>query len=426
MRRLIVLAVLAVCVIPSAVALAEVPQGMTFDDGFTFFEIEDHQEAQNGNPVDAGWALNGHFRVFGHTSQHSAFKMAIKQGRQVLGETVCEVHLDNQYPQSAQGPEAFYTRNCLDRAQRIKKTGDITVELSLVDDDTDQTSLLRTFALHVLTATRVRGTGQPDAPLHYVDRNGEVLDTVLHLQPNRSNPYYEPVADRTLEKYDGRNAVTVTVNAHPDRDHWSISSETHLRCSVNGQRIPIAHDQVTGTEVRKVYVVHSHGRGRREQGETEDVGFRQYVLTLPLTFDSSVVVQTHQRWFPLPPDRVGEGAAAVINRHPGRWECEWRDAQRHVLRTWRWTVGDDGRIVPHPEQRAGLSLGPNAYFVQTVIPAGGSGYDVRLDRASVQHHAWYGLGWRTAEGRALADGVPNVGHPAPPQPRGGSGRHHHN
>ncbi|RLB52932.1 MAG: hypothetical protein DRJ42_13410 [Deltaproteobacteria bacterium] len=414
-RFWMVLAVVAL-VTMSTTASADVPEGMTFDDGFTFFELENNRGHRDGNPFDEGWALEGHFRVFGHTSQRSAFKMVIKQGRRTLGETLCEVEVENQHERVADGPEAFHTTNCRDRDQRITQTGDITVELYLIDDDTDQESLLRTFPIHVLTATRVRGNGQPDAPHHYVDRNGEPVSTILHLQPNRGEPYYEPLSSRRLNSYNGRNVVTVTINAHPDRDHWSISSQTHLRCSVDGERVAISDDQVTGTQVRMVYVVHSHGRGRNQEGETEDVGFRQYVVTLPLTFDSSVVQQTHERWYPLAEDRIDE-RYGVINRHPGQWECQWRE-ERTVLRTWRWTVGDDGKIVPHAEQAAGLSLGPNAFFVETVIPDGGSGYDVRLHRQSVQRNAWYGLGWRTDEGRALAGAVPNVGRPTPPQPRG--------
>jgi hypothetical protein len=183
MRLLTALGALALTLISSP-ALADVPEGMTFDDAFTFFEIENNRDHRDGNPVDAGWGLKGHFRVFGHTSGRSAFKMVIK-----LGETICEVENDNQHRNGARGPESFYTTNCLDRAQRISQTGDITVEVYLVDDDTDQEHLLRTYPIHVLTATRVRGTGQPDAPHHYVDRNGEVLDTILHLQPNRADPY---------------------------------------------------------------------------------------------------------------------------------------------------------------------------------------------------------------------------------------------
>jgi len=411
MRHVIALGAIAFFM-TSSVASADVPDGMTFDDSFTFFEIENNQEHRNGNPIDAGWGLKGHFRVFGTTSQRSAFKMVIKKGRRTLGETICEVTVSNQHETTAEGPVYFYSTNCFDRDQRITQTGDITVELILIDDNTDQEHQLRTFPIKVMTATRVRGTGQPDAPHHYVDRNGEVLNAILHLQPNRGEPYWEPVGGRRLNSYDGRNVVTVTMNAHPDRDHWSISSQTHLRCSVDGERVQIGQDQVTGTQVRMVYVVHSHGRGRNQEGETEDIGFRQYVIRLPLAFDSSVVEQTHQRWYPLAEDRVDASSYAVINRHPGQWECQWRE-ERTVLRTWRWTVGADGKIVPHAEQTGGLGLGPNAFFVETVIPEGGSGYDVRLHRQSVQRNAWYGLGWHSDEGRNLARGVPNVGRPAP-------------
>ncbi len=415
-----IFASLAVFAFSTSPVLADVPDGMTFDDAYTFFDLENNSDHQDGRRVDAGWGLKGQFRVFGRTSGRSAFKMVIKQGRRSLGETTCEVTLENQHRPHAEGPEAFYNRNCYDRAQRITRTGDISVELFLIDDATDQEHLLRTFSLHVLTATRVRGNGDPDAPHHYVDRNGEAVSTVMHLQPNRGDPYFNNLDSRRLTTYDGRNAVTITINAHPDREHWSISSQTHLRCSVNGERIEIARDQVTGRQVRMVRAVHSHGRGRRQENETEEVGFRQYVVTLPLTFDSSTVEQTHERWYPIAEERV-DAQFGVINRHPGQWECQWR-AERTVLRTWRWTVGDDGKIVPHAEQTSGLTLGPNAFFVETVIPNGGSGYDARLHRQSAERNAWYGLGWRSDAGRAVAHAIPNVGRQSPPQPRRGRGR----
>ncbi len=412
MRGLSVWAVALWCVSGAASVLADVPEGLVYDDAFTFYEIENHETHEDGRAVDEGWELKGHFRVFGAVAPRSSFKMVIKQGRRTLGETVCEGSLVNQHNTTADGPVAFQTTNCRDRSQRVTQTGDVTVDVILVDDNTDEEHLLRTHSLKVLTATRVRGNGDPDSPHHYVDRNSEVLGSILHLQPNRGDPYFGPVGGRNLDTFDGTNVVTVTMNAHPDRDHWRVSSQTHLRCKVNGERIEIQRDQVTGTQVRMVYVVHSHDRGRRD--EREDVGFRQYVIRLPLSFRSTMVAQTHERWYPLAEERLDQ-SLTYLDQHPGSWECQWR-AGRDVLRTWRWTVGDDGHVQPHPEQANGLTFGPNAYLVETEIPSD-SGHDVRLHRRSVQRGAWYGRGWSTDEGRAMAGAVPNVGEPSPPQPR---------
>ena len=104
-----------------------------------------------------------------------------------------------------------------------------------------------------------------------------------------------------------------------------------------------------------------------------------------------------------------------LEQHDGAWECQWR-IERDVVRTWRWTVGADGHIVPHAEQGAGLSLGPNAFFVETVLPSAASPVDVRVERDAVLTRAFFGRGWQTDAGRALAGLVADVGEAALAQP----------
>lgn len=395
-----------------APALADVPEGMIYDDGFTWYGLDNHDDTVDGRRVDVGWELVAEHRMYGRASARSQFKMVIKKGDQTLGETRCEVTLANHHERTTNGAPYFFTSSCRDRSQRIRETGDITVEVYFVDDDTDAEHLLRTHVIHVLTATRVRGTGDPDSPHHYVSRNGEVLSTILYLQPMEIDGYLEPGANGRCGNC---NRVHLLFNAHPDRDHWSISSSTHMRCSVDGTRIPIEDDQVTGRQTRMNYVVHSTGRGRRQtEGEVVDVGFRQFRLELPITFErqaSTEPVHGNQR----DPLQVNE-RHAVLGRHPGQWECQWRDGST-VLRTFRWTVQPNGRIAPHAEQGAGLTLGPNTFLVDTVLPQPASVYDTRLSREAVVQRAFNGRGWRTEAGRALANAVQDHGDAAPPQPQ---------
>jgi len=105
-----------------------------------------------------------------------------------------------------------------------------------------------------------------------------------------------------------------------------------------------------------------------------------------------------------------------IDEHPGQWQCSWLDGTT-VLRTWRWTVGADGQTQAHAETTGGhLTFGPNAFLVSTQIPSGGTVYDTRLHRSSVVENAFYGWGWSTDAGRALAAAVADHGAMAPPQP----------
>jgi len=133
------------------------------------------------------------------------------------------------------------------------------------------------------------------------------------------------------------------------------------------------------------------------------------VLNLPLSFSSSVAEQTHARWQPL---EEKSDAWPHIDDHPGNWECEWR-LNRDVLRTFRFTVGEDGRVVPHPEQSAGLELGPNIFLVETEIPAKGTGLDSRVHRNSVNRGAFLGRGFKSPKGKALVRKLPNVDQPTP-------------
>src|SRR5690606_21941944 len=110
-----------------------------------------------GKPRDEGWTLKADYRVFGASSNRSAFKFVVKKGKKKVGETVCEVSLDNQDPKFAKGPKAFYVVGCRDRDQRIRETGPLTVEAYFIDDDTDTETLLGTHDLVVRSVKRVRG-----------------------------------------------------------------------------------------------------------------------------------------------------------------------------------------------------------------------------------------------------------------------------
>lgn len=395
-------------------ATASRASAQTVDDGFTFLAVDNHNTTRDGRPVDEGWSLVADFRLFGSIAPRSALRFVIKQGGAELGRSTCQGVQTNSNPEVSTGPATFYVRRCVDREQRILLTGDVSVEVYLLDDATDAETLLRTLAVRVLTATRVGGTGQPVAPEHYVDRNPEVLGAVLHLQNIAADTY---MADATgnLPADGSDNQVTLTVNVSPAQNGVSSArgSGSNLRCTVDGTRLELPRDRIEVTQTRQRRVTHSHGTGRESEGETTNVEFAQLFLRLPLSFASSSITRTHTRMRE-PVRRSPE--LAFLEDHPGRWECQWR-IERDVVRTWRWTVGADGHIVPHAEQGAGLSLGPNAFFVETVLPSAASPVDVRVERDAVLTRAFFGRGWQTDAGRALAGLVADVGEAAPPQPR---------
>lgn len=391
----------------ASTASAQVPEGMTVDDGFTYFDLENFSEPVNGRPVHQGWALESEFRVFGAVAPRSALRFVVKRGNQVLGENVCEVRMQHHFENAANGQRGFYVSQCKDRSQRIDADGTMTVEVHLIDDATDEVTLLRTHTIHVRTTSTVGGTGQATADVRYVDRNGELLTSVAHLQNREAASYWARGAS-----YSSQNVMTLSVNYH-SYERRSVS-QTRLRCTVDGERITIPRDDVTATELRTSNATHTFGAGRRE--DAEHLYYRQTLLHLPIAFESSAVTPTHTRWRAADPrfdrDRV------YLDAHPGRWECEWRDGQT-VLRIFRWTVGADGKLAQHPEQSAGLTLGDNAFLIETAVPTPPSDLDTRAHRDSVVRNAFYGLGWRSEEGRANAARAPNIGRPELPYVRAG-------
>lgn len=380
---------------------------MLVDQSFVFFTVDNNRSSVNGKPRDDGWTLKADYRMFSRGTKRDSFRFVVKKGNRKLGETVCEVGAENQVDKFASGPPALYVVGCYDRNQRIKQTGALTVEVYFMDDATDRETLIGTHDLLVRSVKRVRGTGEPDAPHHYVDRHSEVLSAYMVLQHNRADHPYGRLGP-SFRASSGRNGVVLLVNtATDDVRRSNDGASSRLRCSVNGERIAIDDDQITGSETRKVYAVQTWGRGTQDQRDV--IQFRQYALNLPLSFSSAVPEQTHDNWHPL-----GEkhDRWPHLEDHPGQWECEWR-LGRDIVRIIRFTVSADGRIVPHPEQQAGLELGPNIFFVETEIPAKGSVWDVRVQRQGVDKNAFLGRGFRSAEGKALVRKLPNVGRALP-------------
>lgn len=190
----------------------------------------------------------------GGSTAGEAIASVSRQGNRKLGESICEVDAENQMDKFASGPPALYVTNCRDRDQRIKQTGALKVEVYFINDATDQETRVGTHDLLIRSVKRVRGTGEPDAPHHDVDRHSEALSSFIALQHNRADHPYNRLG-RDFSSMSGSNRIVVLVNMSTDESHRSIDSGSHLRCSVDGSRIEIPRDQVTGREARAVCVV---------------------------------------------------------------------------------------------------------------------------------------------------------------------------
>ncbi len=371
-----------------------------YDDGYAWFEARNHVEPVNGSPTNAGWSIEGAMRVLGTFPNRSAFRIVLKQGTRTLGEVRCEARQVER-----EGAESFaYAEYCghmddshVGGPQRILATGDVTAEVYFVDGSTDQSSLVRTHRLRIYAATGVRGNNQADATNYYVSHNAEALASMIETVPRRMIPFVHSNSTRT---WDQAFSVYLITNVSPAETPTFGNS---LRCRVNDQPVELRNVQADAQTTEQVTTVHTRSSGTANPTR-EVVNYRRVLIELPLTYGPAG--NRH-------PDRE------ALESHPGAWACDWR-SNGQTLRTFRFTVNADGAIAAHPEEAAGLILGPRVHLVETVIPAANP-MDVRVDPAAARAGAFYGRAWVSEPARTMAAAVPAIGTPAPPQPSGGAG-----
>ena len=127
----------------------------------------------------------------------------------------------------------------------------------------------------------------------------------------------------------------------------------------------------------------------------DEIGFRMVQLKAPLTWG-----------------RVRETNRLALEDYPGNWECSLMN-NGEVWRTWRWKIGSNGMPDLHPEQRGNVNLYFNSFIVDMEVPAGGSPLDKRLVPEATSAGLFYGLPWKSAEGKAMAARLPKKGVPYP-------------
>ena len=116
----------------------------------------------------------------------------------------------------------------------------------------------------------------------------------------------------------------------------------------------------------------------------DEIGFRMVQLKAPLTWG-----------------RVRETNRLALEDYPGNWECSLMN-NGEIWRTWRWKIGSNGMPDLHPEQRGNVNLYFNSFIVDMEVPAGGSPLDKRLVPEATSAGLFYGLPWKSAEGKAMA------------------------
>lgn len=380
-------------------ARAELPAGVRYDDGFVRFVATNHHSEEK-------WFLTASARLLGTgVARGSAFKFVVKQGRRVLATTVCEG--EPNWRGESNGPaDRFFVGDCIDREQPITVAGPLQVEVRFLDDGSGEETLIRTHDLDVRSVRRERLAGNQAASHFFVNLHAEAAAMLIEQVPKGQRRSGAEAGGRSGSAA-RRNDVYVSWVRSPEGNLRDMT----LRCTVDGERVDLGSDDtaraVSGTGNRPQTVTQVLRVRGQTNVEQEDIGWTWDVVQLPLTFGS------------------GDGATSTpyvnMNAHPGRWACFLRRPDRRVVRRFAFTLGQDGRIQPHPEEEAGLVLHPDTHLADGTIPDD-SPVDRRTDPSATRRGAFYGRAWASPEGRAIGAAVPSIGEPFPSTARGRRGR----
>lgn len=369
----------------TAAATPQPSPTLRLDDGWTWFELESHEESRNGTRVDLGYSVSATLRVFGTAPADSAFLLVFKQGGRELGRLRCTA-----YAPGFERDRAFSflkVEGCRDRAVKLRAVGTVNVEIRWVDGQTDAESVLATRSMEVVrTAHHWAGSNVNPLPdTYYLSHHGRLLDSILAwssftTNDRYANAYFDNGLTATLM------FITFSFSA-AEAVYDRMAAEASMRCQVNGQ--PYVVPTALPANIADVYALNVRRQFRPDPRvisgtQVEDLRFRYATVQLPFTSDQ-------------------------MRSNPGRYTCDLR-AEGRTVRRWAWTVGADGVPVQHAEQQAGLYLGPRAVLVDTTVPAD-STFDARTNPSEVRAGGFFGRPWATEAMRTLAASTPTFGRP---------------
>jgi len=388
----------AVLLITAASMTAAARQDLV-DDGFTWFEAYSTSELTGNNiPTATGWTLKSWVRVIGEYRNGTKLRFAVSKSGVQLFSVLCDTMV---YRKTANDLDESFARTaeCWQNRAATKETGDIDVAVHVRDGGGETERLLRNYRISVRTVARVpsgQGAGT-EPPRYYIDRHGEAPVSFLFLRPTGYVPYFD-VSERPERALE--NLIEFYFPLSPSDIGKNIPLG-QLDCSVNGKALTFPGPMPYATQVsatlprwyREVHQDRLAPRYRTGMPYEEEIRFQMVRMILPLTWG-----------------RTRAGNRLAIEDFKGAWQCAVGN-NGQTWRIFRWNSGTDGLPKPHAEQTGNVVLGYNTFLLDTEIPAGGSELDGRL--AGPSGSLFYGIGWKSAEGKAMAGRVPQKGRPFP-------------
>ncbi len=370
---------------------------MVMDDGYTFFSAKPVKErnSRNDGDVDVGWYLDPQLRLMGTFPDNSGFRVVVKQNGKELSKIFCSGSVyrqedDRRFSRERKkygwGFDDYMNVNsCSNKEKAVKEIGWMDVELFYVDGDTDKETLVRKHRIDVHKAQQLRGVKgklYPGVSEYFIQRYAEAATGFIYAgggsyMNNSGRPFAEP----TFTPLTKDHSIEVFMPYVPDKRTYY---KTYVRCSVNGKKITIERDAAQLDSSHNGQFAESALMQRSNPRYEERITFTYLKATLPVTLS------------------------------PGKWECSFNE-NGTTYRTIRFDVGSDNQIVPHPEQKNGnVNLYYKTYLIEVEIPA-----DAPIDDRSLplpDTGLFYGIPWRTPEGKAAAAKVPTKGKPYPVMP----------
>lgn len=390
--------------ISSSVSANSLPvdRSAVVDDGFTWFEAANAETlVGNGIPVSIGWMLKSHVRVFGEYPNRSAIKLIVSRAGKPVATTRCETDTYHKGPNDID-ESYMWTNECSRKDTATKEIGNFDVQVITVNGDTDEEKLLRTYKIEVRKVTRIRGSvtnPEPAPDQYYIPRHAEAPVSFMFLRPSGYIHYFD---FGSRPERSGENLIEFYFNLSPS-DIGKDLPHGYMRCSVNGKRLsmpgPMPYaDQAISRVVRDFAVIHTDRLAAEFKRGTEyrdEIGFRMVKLQAPLTWGTK-----------------RQSNRLALEDYPGNWECSLMN-NGEVWRTWRWTIGSDGKPPLHAEQNGNVNLYFNSFIVDMEVPATNSPLDKRLVPEAMRSGLFYGIPWKSAEGKAMAAKLPKKGLPYP-------------
>jgi hypothetical protein len=368
------------------------------DDGFTWFEAYSTTELQGNNiPTSTGWTLKYWVRVIGNYPDKSGFNFVVsKAGKQVF-TTRCDAWA---YRRSGNDVDESFLRTaeCWQSKSATKETGNFDVQVYIINDDTKQEKLVRTYKIDVRPIARVQsgqGTGF-EPPRYIINRHNETAVGFIFLRPTGYIPYFDV---RQSPDRSGENRIEFHFSLSPSEE-GIVPPHGEVACTVDGKPVPMPGPLPYATQATSKYEFYY-------QEIYQDRIAAKYKAGIP--YQDKIRFQMVNTSLPITWRKTRENRPALED-YKGNWQCTFGKGNV-VWRIIRFKVGADAMPELHPEQRGNINLGYNTYLVDMEIPIGGSLLDGRLNGASTS--LFYGQPWTTAEGKAMANRVPKKSNPFP-------------